>query len=112
MVDWPLHAPQPAGPEYGGDDRYPAGVIKYHQGELIGCDAGGETGQLQDVPPSTMPPNNRIVIYELPTAWTRVGSDGLRERGVGTFRDVLALVDHEEPAANFAGLAVTQPGRS
>jgi len=112
MVDWRLHAPQPPGPAYGADDRYPAGVIKYHQGELIACDAGGETGQLQDVSPSTMPPNNRIVIYELPTAWTRVGSDGLRERGVGTFRDVSALIDHDEAAANFAGLSVTQPGRS
>ena len=46
------------------------------------------TEQLPDAPPSTLPPNNRIVIYELPTAWTRVGSDGLREA-----------------AANFAGLA-------
>jgi glycosidase len=112
MVDWRLHAPQPAGPEYDSDARYPAGVIKCHQGELIPCDAGGETGQLQDAAPSTMPTNNRIVIYELPTAWTRTGSDGLRERGVGTFRDVLALIDHDEAAANFAGLDVTQPGRS
>lgn len=66
MVDWRLRAPQPPGPAYTGDDRYPASVVKYSQGELIPCDAGGETGGLVDPPPAALPPNNRIVIYELP----------------------------------------------
>jgi pullulanase len=112
-VDWRLRAQQPAAPGYGGDDRYPAAIVKFSQGELISCDAGGETDELQNEPSlATLPLNNRIVIYELPTAWTRIGADGVHERGVGTFRDVTALVDHLEAGANFAGLAVTQPGRS
>jgi len=112
MVDWRLRAPQPAGPEYGGDDRYPAAVVKYVQGALIPCDAGGETGDLQEPPPAGLPPNNRIVIYELPTTWARIGSGGLREQGVGTFRDVLALIEHGATGANFADLGVTGAGRS
>jgi pullulanase len=112
MVDWRLRAPQPTGPEYGYDDRYPAAVVKYSHGALIPCDAGGETGDLQEPSPADLPMNNRVVIYELPTAWARIGSDGLRERGVGTFRDVLALIDHDAMGANFAGLDVTGPGRS
>lgn len=112
-VDWRLRAPQPVGPAYGDDDRYPAAVVKFSQGKLIPCDAGGETGELQNEPQLlTLPPNNRTVIYELPTAWTRIGSDGANERGVGTFRDVTALVDNAAVGANFAGLAVAQPGRS
>jgi pullulanase len=41
-----------------------------------------------------LPPNNRLVIYELPTAWTKTGD--LLDRhnvGTGTFRDVQALID-------------------
>lgn len=112
-VDWRLRAPKPAGPGYTDDDRYPAAVVKFSHGTLIPCDAGGETGELQNEPPAApLPPNNRIVIYELPTAWTRLGSDGARERGVGTFRDATALVDSIGGGANFADLAVTAPGRS
>lgn len=112
MVDWRLRAPQPPGPAYTGDDRYPASVVKYSQGELIPCDAGGETGGLVDPPPTALPPNNRIVIYELPTAWSRIGSDGTHERGVGTFRDVKALIDHDATGARFHALEVTAQGRS
>ncbi len=53
-----------------------------------------------------------MVIYELPTAWTRVGETGGRERAVGTFKDVLGLVDENAEGANFAGLAVLQKGHS
>jgi pullulanase len=111
-VDWRLHAPRPPGPEYTDDDRYPASVVKYRQGDLIPCDAGGETGELVESAPTELPPNNRIVIYELPTAWSRVGSDGTHERGVGTFRDVTALIDHNATGANFRALDVTAQGRS
>ena len=34
------------------------------------------------------------------------------ERGVGTFRDVTALVDPNASGANFSNLAILQPGRS
>jgi 1,4-alpha-glucan branching enzyme len=112
-VDWRLLGPQPQGPAYGSEDRYPAAVVKFSQGKLTPCDAGGETGELQNEPPlDTLPPNNRLVIYELPTAWTRLGTDGTRERGVGTFRDVTALIDPNEGGANFSDLEVTREGRS
>jgi pullulanase len=111
-VDWRLRAPQPPGPAYKGDDRYPAGVVKYSGGELVACDVGGEVGALDPPMWDILPPNNRIVIYELPTAWTRISSGGVRERAVGTFRDVRALIDGAADAANFRGLAVTSPGRS
>ncbi|MEW6267250.1 MAG: alpha-amylase family glycosyl hydrolase [Thermodesulfobacteriota bacterium] len=112
-VDWRLLAPLPHGSEYSDDDQYPAAVIKYSDGRLIPCDAGGETLVLQNEPSiAELPPNNRLVIYELPTAWTRIGSAGEREIGVGTFRDILALIDSSKEGANFSDLEVTKPGRS
>lgn len=112
-VDWRLLAPRPDGPEYNDDDRYPAAVVRYSQGHLLPCDAGGETGALDNEPPlAELPPNQRLVLYELPTAWTRTGLAGEREIGVGTFRDILALISPQTGGANFADLAVTQPGRS
>jgi pullulanase len=111
-VDWRLLAPQPDGP-YTDDDRYPATVVKYSGGRLVPCDGGGGTGELQNEPPlATLPTNNRIVIYELPTAWTRTGSGIEFERGAGSFSDVTALIDRTEAGANFTDLEVTQPGRS
>ena len=99
--------------EYGDDERYPAAVVRYSDGRSSPCDAGGETGALDTNHPSTaLPPNPRLVLYELPTAWTRTGSAGEREIGIGTFRDVLALISPQTGGANFADLEVTQPGRS
>src|SRR5262249_45933308 len=49
---------------------------------------------------------------ELPTAWTMAVSETNQERGVGTFRDVIALVDQNEGGANFSSLEILQPGRS
>lgn len=112
-VDWRLLAPRPDGPDYSDDERYPAAVAKFNQGRLTPCDAGGETGELQNEPPlANLPPNNRLVLYELPTAWTRIGSAGEREIGVGSFRDVVALIDPNEGGANFSDLDVTRLGRS
>jgi pullulanase len=59
-VDWRLLAPQPADAPFGEDDRYPAAVIKYSQGELISCDAGGETGALMTLP---FPPYHPIIVW-------------------------------------------------
>ena len=39
------------GSAYNDDDRYPAAVVRYSQGRLVACDAGGETGELQNEPP-------------------------------------------------------------
>jgi pullulanase len=112
-VDWRVRAPAPPGRGDSDDERYPASVVKFTQSRLVSCDAGGETGALADQPPlATLPANNRLVLYELPTAWTATGSAGERELGVGTFRDVLALVDPAETGANFPGLDVTAAGRS
>ena len=52
------------------------------------------------------------MIYELPTSWSRINVQGDPEIGVGTFRDVIALVDHSTEAANFAGVPALAKGRS
>src|SRR5204862_5537993 len=47
-----------------------------------------------------------LVNYEVPTAWTRVGDLGnAGQVGVGTFRDVQALIDPGTRGGHFAGLA-------
>src|SRR5262249_10453793 len=85
----------------------------WDKARLVPCDPGGELGHVPDDPsPTTLPPNNHLVIYELPTTWTRPVVSGGVERGVGTFRDVLALVLHQAPGANFADLPVLSVGRS
>lgn len=111
-VDWRLRAPLPTGPDNTADDRYPASVICCRQGELLPCDCSGEVWDERPDDPDQLPPNNRIVIYELPTAWSAIATDGSYQRNVGTFRDVQALVDHDEAGANFPGLGVTDSGRS
>jgi glycosidase len=111
-VDWDLLAPRLPAP-YTEDDRHAASVIKFSRGKLVPCDDGGEVGHVGDHPrPDTLPPNNRLVIYEMPTAWSRSHDNGGVEVGVGTFQDVLGLVLHEAPGANFADLDVVQVGRS
>jgi 1,4-alpha-glucan branching enzyme len=112
-VDWRLLAPRPAGEGYGPDDQYPPAVIKFRNGHLLPCDAGGETDTLEDdVAPGTLPANSQLVIYELPTAWMRQDAIGGRELGVGSLRDVAALTDPDEEGSNFAGLSVTRFGRA
>jgi len=54
------------------------------------------------------PPNNEMVIYELPTAWSRSSGSDEFERAIGTFRDARALVEKNFAGANFSDLAVTQ----
>lgn len=111
-VDWQVLSEIPAGFN-AFDDPQPASVIRLLNGTLSAVDPGGETSTFSNDPaPDTLPANNRLVIYELPTAWTRVGDTGGRERAVGTFKDVLGLVDENAEGANFAGLAVLQKGHS
>jgi hypothetical protein len=45
-----------------------------------------------------------MVIYELPTAWVQIGPDGVHECGVGTFRDVQALIENAAAARTSARL--------
>ena len=76
----------------------------FRGGKLVACDPGGETPDwTDDASLDTRPTNNRLVIYELPTAWSLRGETGDTRVGVGTFRDVLALVEPDEAGANFAG---------
>ena len=94
------------------EDDYPAAVVKFENGQLIPCEAGGEP--IAPAPPigAAAPPNNRMVVYELPTAWSRTNVHGDPQIGVGTFRDVRALVDEGAEGMNFSGMAALRAGRS
>ncbi|KAK5674260.1 hypothetical protein LTS10_012998 [Elasticomyces elasticus] len=89
---------------YTEEDRDAAAVILFEGNKLKACDPGKEMpdwskdGEMKD-----LPPNNRLVIYELPTRWVKAGSD--KKVGIGTFQDVLALVGEDFKGANFRGLA-------
>ena len=112
-VDWRLLAPLVASPSYSADDQHPAAVIKFSGGHLIPCDAAGE--QFNSAPAIAAGkalPNNKLVIYELPTGWSKINVHGDTEVGVGTFRDVMALVDQSAEAANFAGVPALAAGQS
>lgn len=91
----------------------PASVIKFDNGQLVPCDPDG-TPVAPVATPSVrnLPQNNHLVIYELPTAWTRKPPGGGVERGVGTFRDILAMVDPDAEGANFDELAASERGRA
>jgi pullulanase len=111
-VDWRLTAPL-AGPDYGEADRDPAGVVRMAGGRLTEADPGGEVPDWsEDAAPATLPPNNRLVIYELPTAWSRIDAGADVSLGIGTFRDVRALVDPDVEGAHFAGTAAVAAGRA
>jgi hypothetical protein len=57
------------------------------------CDQDGTAiTEPADDDPGQLAANNFTVIYELPTAWMR-RPRGAAERGVGTFRDVAAMLD-------------------
>ncbi|MCC5662538.1 hypothetical protein LC653_00965 [Nostoc sp. CHAB 5784] len=100
-VDRRLLAPTPS--ELGGVTSFdPAGVVLYQNKTLIPCDPQGQTVNWEgDAPLETLPTNNQLVIYELPTRWTKINSNGLIEEGIGTFRDVLALLIPEAIAPTF-----------
>jgi pullulanase len=101
-VDWRLVA-----------DESPAAVVRFANGELVPCDPGGDT--FDPAPPiaaDVAPSNNRTVIYELPTSWTKINIHGDPQLGVGTFADVRALVDANAEATNFAGVGALRVGRS
>jgi pullulanase len=102
-VDWRLLAPRLAAP-FDDDDRDPAGVVKWEGSRLVPCDPAGEVPDWGADPPlDRLPPNHRLVIYELPTAWSRLATpDGHTEVSVGTFRDVAALVEAADAAGHPA----------
>jgi 1,4-alpha-glucan branching enzyme len=111
-VDWRLLANGLPAP-YDANDQDPAAVVKFENGKLVSCDAAGETfAPAPAIEPDEASPNNRLVIYELPTSWTKVNVHGDPQIGIGTFRDVLALVDADVEAMNFVGVPALEWGRS
>jgi pullulanase len=111
-VDWRMRGPRLPAP-FTDDDRYPAATVLFRGGRLLAADVGGETANQPDTTSlDSLPPNNRLVIYELPTAWTRSAGFGGRDVGVGSFRDVTALIDRSAAGLNFGDLEVTRRGRS
>ena len=94
----------------GGASGDPASVVCYQNGQLLASDPDGKQPDWHDDPPiASLPPNNRLVIYELPTRWTRSGDRGV---GTGTFRDVVALLQTEVNAPDFADTAVLRSGEA
>jgi 1,4-alpha-glucan branching enzyme len=104
-IDRRFPAPVPSEP--GGIASFdPASVVLYQNGQLIPCDADGQTVDSQgDSSLEKLPPNNKLVIYELPTRWTRIRSTGAIAQGNGTFRDVLSLLVPDKSAPNFPTVA-------
>jgi pullulanase len=112
-VDWRLRATQLT-PRFREDHEYPAGVVKHQDGRLAPCDPGGELASFDgDAFLGDLPTNNHLVIYELPTTWSKLSSLGAPVQiGVGTFRDVTALIVREAAPANFSGVAALERGRA
>ena len=112
-VDWRLLPPDlPAGFDLQ-NDLQPASVVQWQDGLLSTSDPLGETPSFPNDPkPDRLPANNQLVIYELPTAWSPSSRPGEQNRAVGSFKDVLALVDEKATGANFAGLPILAAGLS
>ena len=83
------------------DDLQPPAVIKYRNGKLWPCDVDGQ--EPGPVVTKSLPANNRMVIYELPTSWAKSGPNG-KQLDRGTFTDVLALFDKDTQGAKFASI--------
>ncbi|KAJ4297392.1 hypothetical protein N0V88_004312 [Collariella sp. IMI 366227] len=88
----------------------PASVIKLRDGKLWPCDVDGTGPQPVAVPDqASLPSNNHLVIYELPTSWAKSGTDSSGDDvDVGTFRDVLALFDPSVEGNRFASVSAVR----
>jgi hypothetical protein len=86
---------------------HPASVIGFSGGKLVVRDPNGEEVQHKVANFDKLAANNQMVIYELPTAWSRSSGSNEFERAVGTFRDARALVEQKFEGANFSELSVT-----
>ncbi len=113
-VDWRLTSSVPAGDST--DAISGASVIRFVGGQLVPTDPG-VVPKTFDVAPDanmqTLPTNNQLVIYELPTTWTRTGDlVSATHVGVGTFQDVLALIVKQATSPNFPTVAALGAGHS
>jgi 1,4-alpha-glucan branching enzyme len=102
VVDYRLYAPD------NPSVIHPASVIGFSAGRLVVRDPNGEAPERKVADFDALAPNNRLVIYELPTAWGRSSGGDEFERAVGTFRDARALVEPGFEGANFSELTVTR----
>jgi 1,4-alpha-glucan branching enzyme len=102
VVDYRLYAP--ANPSL----LHPASVIGFSEGKLMARDPNGEEPERKVADFTKLAANNRLVIYELPTAWGRTSGNDEFERAVGTFRDARALIERGFEGANFSELTVTR----
>lgn len=85
----------------------PAGVIKFRDRCLWPCDIdGGEAKPVAVSAQSTIPDNNHMIIYELPTSWARPKLTGDVVTDAGTFTDVLALFDVATAGDHFKHIPV------
>ncbi len=111
-VDWRLLAPR-LDPPYGEDDRDPASVVKFQDGRLVPCDPGGERiDWTNDTEMVTLPLNNRLVLYELPTTWVRFEELETRlQLAIGTFRDATALIEPRTPLSPFSAIPALHHGQ-
>jgi len=110
MVDWRVVAPRASS---AGFDAYPAAVVRAQAGSLVPSDAGDAIASFDGEPaPETLPTNSQLVLYELPAAWTRQADAGGRDTGVGSFRDVIALLDAGVAGDPFTDSEVTRAGRA
>jgi 1,4-alpha-glucan branching enzyme len=107
-VDWRAFPPGTT------SNTQPAAVVRHvARGTLAAADPGGETATFEAPDaPDALPPNNQLVIYELPVAWALSRSLNMPERAAATFTDVAALVDERVGGANFAGLSLLDPGNA
>jgi pullulanase len=100
---------------YIGDrrgDTQPPAVTKLRDGKLWDCSADGtEPAKPTTTPIEKLSSNNHLVIYELPTSWTKASSNN-RGAGadVGTFEDVRALFETSAHGRNFAHIAAVRDG--
>jgi pullulanase len=91
----------------------PASVTKFTNGQLVPCDPDGTPVVPATVPNlRNLPQHNHMVLYELPTARVRRPRGGGVERGVGTFRDIVAMVDTIAQGTNFDELEASQRGHA
>lgn len=112
-VDWRILSPRMPDESFDEKDRDPAGVVKMKDTKLIACDPGGEIPDWSDDGPmDKLPQNNRIVIYLLPTSWSRIGENNGLEIGVGSFSDIYALIERDAEAANFYDTRALERGKA
>jgi hypothetical protein len=101
-VDWRLRM-------NSADEEAAAGVVRFSNGQLEPTDPESAVvtfDETADGPMSALPANNRLVIYELPTAWTKIGDlVDAKNVGVGTFRDVRALLEPGPQGGHFDAVA-------